>query len=64
MPQGKVPWVAPKLEKAPRVHALVPEQVPELVLALVREPVPEQELGLDMGPKLSDENGKVRIHKI
>jgi hypothetical protein len=39
VPVGKVPWVAPELEKAPRVRALVPE----LVLARVREPVPEQE---------------------
>ena len=39
VPVGKVPWVAPELEKALRVRALVPE----LVLARVREPVPEQE---------------------
>ena len=40
---GKVPWVAPGLEKAPRVRALVPGQVPVQVLARAPELVPEQE---------------------
>lgn len=50
VPVGKVPWVAPELEKALRVRALVPE----LVLARVREPVPEQDHALEVAsPRVS-----------